>query len=178
MAKPETWERVKFFRPDSKLDNWGDPDAIDDVHIERLDDFRRYIGVPVIVTNGVKFSGHKPKSWHYGRKDDETGEWLVRPCATDVVIPGYPRGPVDLVLDAHRFGFTGIGYYPHWGFNGDKVGGLHLDSRPLQWDPDFTLNYSHSRWMGVLNDKGEQEYIPLTYENLLKYSKGGVNGPT
>jgi glycosyltransferase involved in cell wall biosynthesis len=40
-----------------------------------------------------------------------------------------------------RFGFSGIGYYPDWEFQGIKCGGLHLDTRPLGIDSDGTLNY-------------------------------------
>lgn len=158
MASKETWEKARYFRPDSN-DNWGDPDAISDEHILRLDDFRHFIGVPIIVTAGVSHSGHSKRSFHY----KENGA-----CATDQVIPDYEGTPFDLIMDALRFGFHGLGYYPHWRYNGKKVGGLHLDCRPLQWDSDFTQNYRQSRWMGVMRD-GKQVYIPLTYQNLKKY---------
>jgi len=174
MASNETWNKLEFFRPDSAIDKWGDPNEIDDEHVLRLDDFRRYINCPVFVTAGVKSSGHSKSSWHYGRKDAQ-GRWMHKPCATDIIMPEYKKGPIDLILDATRFGFTGIGYYVHWKFADKVVGGLHVDSRPLTWDNDFTLNYSNSRWLGILVD-GVQKYIPLTYDNIIKYTQGVYSG--
>lgn len=168
MACKETWELVKkYFRPDSKIDKWGDPNELSDSHLLRLYDFRTFVNCPIYVTAGVKTSGHEKGSYHYKKIDEHGG--VLDPCATDIVIPDYEKSPFDLILDATRFGFTGLGYYPHWKFNGKTVGGLHVDSRPLKWDLDETINYSHSRWMGVLDEKGKQIYIPLTFHNLLKY---------
>ena len=178
MASEETWNKVRaHFRPDSKIDNWGDVDGISDEHLLRLYDFRVWVGTPIFVLHAVKTSGHAKKSYHYGRKD-ENGVWTVEPCATDIILPDYQKTPFDLILDAQRFGFTGIGYYPHWRYNGQQVGGLHVDSRPLKWDRDLSINYRHSRWMGIKvqdeNDEGKykQEYIAMTFHNILKYSKG------
>ena len=164
MAKAETWAKLKHFK---KTENWGDPDAINDEHLLRLDDFRSYLGCPIHVTHAVKNSGHSKKSFHYPRTN-ERGE-QIGACATDIVIPTYDGSLIDLILDATRFGFVGIGYYPHWTYRGVKVGGLHLDSRPLSWDLDETLNYSHSRWIGIVED-GIQKYIPMTFQNLMKYA--------
>ena len=164
MAAKETWDKLKFFRPDSTIDNWGDHELISDNHILRLDDFRRWIGVPIYVTRGVAETGHSDGSQHYP-KFDEAGNLVGGATATDIVVPNYPRSVFDLILDATRFGFTGIGYYPHWRWNGDTVGGLHLDSRPLKWDADETINYAHSRWIGTLVD-GKMNYESMTYERL------------
>ena len=163
MATQETWDKLRYFKRDSKVDRWGDPDAIDDNILLRLDDFRHWIGVPVYVTAGVKTRGHARKSYHY----PENGA-----CAVDIIIPEYMETPFDLIMDATRFGFTGIGYYPHWRWNGEQVGGLHVDVRPLKWDGDETLNYNQSRWMGVVVD-GKQKYIEMDFDNILKYGKGG-----
>ena len=171
MATPETWDKVKHFRPNSLVDQWGDPYAINDDHILRLDDFRSYINTPVIVTAAVKTNGHSTSSFHYSKKDKITGEEIGH-CATDIVIPDYDLSPYDLILDALRFGFTGVGYYPHWKYKGKVVGGLHLDSRPLIVGRDNTVEYAHSRWMGVEIDN-VQQYIGLSFENLLKYSNHG-----
>lgn len=166
MASDSTWKKLRYFKKDSKTDNWGDVKLIQDEHLLRLDDFRHFLGTPVIVTAGVKTVGHEKNSFHYPRKD-KSGK-LIGACATDIIVPEYGESPFDLVMDALRFGFTGVGYYPHWRYNGEVVGGLHLDSRPLVWDADETLNYSHSRWMGVmLNEK--QEYVELSFHNMLKY---------
>lgn len=171
MASDETWNKLRYFKKDSKVDQWGDTSAISDTHLLRLDDFRHWLGVPVYVLHGVKTRGHSPSSFHY-RKTDKNGK-EIGACATDIIIPDYDKTPFDLVLDATRFGFTGIGYYPHWSFRGKRTGGLHVDSRPLKWDNDGTLNYSHSRWLGVLNQEGKQEYIALDFHNLVKYSNYG-----
>lgn len=164
MASEETWKKLKFFKPYNTSDNWGDPNAIDDSLLFALDDFRRFLGVPVYVTVGVADSGHSEKSYHYR----EQGA-----CAVDVVIPGYEHGPANLVLSALRFGFTGLGWYPHWQYGGKTVGGLHLDMRPLKWEEDFTINYQHSRWIGVPN-AGKLTFLPLTIENITTY--GGKYG--
>lgn len=162
MASKETWDKVKkYFRPDSKIDNWGDAKKISDEVVLRLYDFRVWLNIPIYVTAGVATSGHSKNSFHYE---------VMGACAVDVVIPDYEHSPFDLVLDATRFGFHGIGYYPHWQFHGKTTGGLHLDTRPLKWDLDGSVNYSHSRWMGVLQGQ-KQEYIALTFQNLLTYAK-------
>jgi hypothetical protein len=168
MARQETWDQLRYFKKDSKVDRWGDPDAISDIHLLRLDDFRDWIGVPIYVLHAVKTGGHKPSSFHYEKVDAQGGR--IAPCATDIIIPDYDQSAVDLIFDAARFGFTGIGYYPHWRYKGKMVGGLHLDSRPLQWDADKTVNYSHSRWMGVWEDN-RQKYIALDFPNILKYTQ-------
>lgn len=163
MAHSSTWEKLRYFKPDSRIDRFGDPGAIADDLLLRLDDFRHWLGVPVYVLHGVKTQGHSPTSYHYV----ENGA-----CAVDVVVPDYKDSGINLVLDATRFGFTGIGYYPHWKWNGVKCGGLHLDTRPLKWDSDETLNYNHARWMGVMKD-GVQIYIPLEADNIMAYEDGG-----
>lgn len=168
MATKETWSKLRYFKKNGS-DNWGDVDAISDVHLLRLDDFRHFIGVPITVTHGVKTSGHSKKSFHYRKKDKNGLE--IGACATDIMIPDYPGSPFDLMMDAMRFGFTGLGYYPHWKYKGKMCGGLHLDSRPLRWDSDKTINYSHSRWMGIYNEAGKQIYIELSFANLIKYAK-------
>lgn len=162
MASKRDWDKLRYFSRESKVDNWGDPSLIDFEHLKRLDDFRHFVGVPIYVTAGVNTSGHSSKSFHY----PENGA-----CATDIMLPDYEGNIIDLTLDALRFGFHGLGVYPHWKFNGEMIGGLHVDSRPLKWDQDETLNYRQARWMGVLRD-GKQVYIPLSYKNLLKH--GGI----
>ena len=159
MASKETWDKLEFFRSDSEIDKWGNVNEISDVLLCMLDDFRRYIGIPMYVLRGVATEGHSRKSYHYV----EQGA-----CAVDVIIPKYEGNSMDLIIDATRFGFRGIGYYPHWRWDNQTCGGLHLDCRPLRWDDDATINYKHSRWMGILRD-GKQEYIPLTFENLRRY---------
>ena len=159
MASDETWSKLRYFKKDSKTDKWGDPDLISDELLLRLDDFRHWLGSPVIVLHAVKTSGHASKSYHYPQNGA---------CAVDIIIPQYDQTPWDLVMDATRFGFTGIGYYPHWRYKDKACGGLHLDTRPLKWDSDGSKNYNHSRWLGVLIDN-KQEYVELDFHNMLKY---------
>jgi len=167
MASPDTWRKLRYFKPNSLTDNWGDSRAICDDLLLRLDDFRHFIGSPIIVTSGVRNS--KSGSYHGSMIVDgfETGK-----CAVDIIVPSYEQSPFDLVLDATRFQFHGLGFYPHWQRNGEVTGGLHLDCRLIQFDNDDTLDYKSSRWMGVM-DQGKQIYVPLTFENMIKYSMYG-----
>jgi hypothetical protein len=167
MASNETWKKLKYFSKDGP-DNWGDADAMDDNLLLALDDFRAFIGVPILVLHG-NGGKHSAKSFHYIKNGS---------CAVDVIIPDYPRSAIDLLLDVFRFPFTGVGYYPEWKFNGKRTFGLHLDARPLKWDSDFTLNYKESRWIGVYQKAyadgqmiKRQIYLPMTYENIKKYSE-------
>lgn len=168
MASDSTWELVSlYFKKDSRVDQWGDPDAIDDTHLLRLFDFRSYLGIPVFVTRGVQTSGHSKNSYHYPRKSDKG-----KPVgyATDIVIPHYDLSSFDLIMDACRF-FNGVGFYPHWRWNGQVVGGLHVDSRPLGYNQDGTLDYRESRWLGTLNAEGKQVYRALTFDNLWRVAR-------
>jgi len=160
LATQSDWQKLRYFKPNSKIDQWGDPSAISPYLLFRLDDFRHYLGTPIVVTRGVAVSGHATRSFHY----KENGS-----CAVDVIIPGYDKSPYDLIIDATRFGFTGIGLYMHWKYKGEITGGLHLDTRPLKWEKDETLNFKHSRWLGVLDASGKQVYKELSFVNIMKY---------
>lgn len=162
MAKAETWEKARYFRPDHTTDKWGDADEICDDLILRLDDFREFVGCKVFVTAGVKQAGHKKASYHY----KENGA-----CAVDIMLPDFKGTGLDLLLAAERFGFTGIGYYPDWRWLGKKIGGLHLDMRMEGMDENGTIDYRQSRWMGV-EIAGRQVYLALNCENIKKY--GGL----
>lgn len=171
MASEDTWAKLRYFKKDSPTDNYGDTSAIDDDLLLRLDDFRHYLGVPVYLLHGVEDKGHEKNSYHSRLRGGK---------AADIVCPQYTGHPIDLVFTAMRFGFSGIGYYPHWEFKGLQCGGLHLDVRPLGIDADGTLNYGHSLWMGIKISekqadgtvKARQEYIPLTYANIIRNTKG------
>lgn len=80
----------------------------------------------------------------------EHGERL----AVDVICP--TMNLFDFFIASQRFIFSGIGIYPDWKFNGNKVGGLHLDMRTAKF---------RAIWMGVMTDSG-QKYIELDKENL------------
>lgn len=108
------WKTLKYFKPDSKLDNWGDPAKMDPFLLIFLDEFRDAVGSPLIVTSGYR--GGDPAQHGLGR-------------AVDVVAPKWEGSLFDLYLMAERFNFTGIGLYRDWFYNGEKIGGLHLDTR-------------------------------------------------
>lgn len=166
MATKETWAKLKYFKPDSKIDQWGDPYAMDDDLLLMLDDWRRFIATPVYVTSGNQ-GLHSKDSYHYIRNGSR---------AVDVIIPAWDSSPIDLLFSVFRFPFTGVGFYPHWRYNGNPAFGLHLDNRPLKWESDFTKNYQESRWMGVKGKDGKQRYLALTLHNLLKHTTGGDYG--
>lgn len=156
MALKDTWDKLRYFKAVG-IDNFGDPDAIDDILLLRLDDFRHYLNCPFYVTSGYRPETSERKSYHTSGK------------AVDIVIPEYQGHPIDLIFAAMRFGFSGIGWYPDWEFKGLKCGGLHLDVRPLGKDADGTENYGHSMWMAYGKP---QKYIALTYANILKHIRG------
>ena len=169
MASDATWHIVQeFFKPIGSSDRWGDADAISDITVLRLYDFRRSIGHPVHVLGAVKSEGHTERSEHYPEWDAE-GTLIKTPTAVDIVVPDYQGSAFDFVLHASRFGFTGLGYYPHWKFNGKVTGGLHLDSRELKIEEDGSIDYRHNRWMGVPGPNGTQVYVELSFSNLMDY---------
>ena len=127
-------------------DIWGDPVLMNFELLKRLDEFRTFINKPIIVTCGTN-GNHATKSRHF------SGE------AVDVVIPG-SVSHLDSILNAFRF-FGGIGFYPHWKYNEEIVGGLHLDLRPQ--------STTMAQWMGVLDPSGRQIYLPLNEKNLRNY---------
>lgn len=158
MATKDVWEKLRHFRPDSKIDNFGDVDAISGELLFMLDDFRNFLGVPVIVLRGVSPKGmHSKNSYHY----IESGA-----CAVDVAIPEFAGTPIDLLISAFRFPFSGVGFYPDWTYQGKQAKGLHLDTRPFRWDADETKNYTYNRWIGVATQGGSQKYIAMSWQNI------------
>lgn len=113
----EQWEDIKHFSPHSQIDNWRKPDSISGDLLKKLDAFRTSIGVPIFVTSGFR-TGNKNSEHSKGR-------------AADIVAPSFQYGLLNLYLEAERFGFTGIGIYRDWVYDGKFSQGLHLDVRPL-----------------------------------------------
>jgi len=157
------WEDLKYFKKDSKIDKWGNPDKMDPFLLLYLDEFREAIGTPLIVTSGY-------------RAGDPAQHGLGR--AVDVVAPEF-KGPLfDLYLIAERFNFGGIGVYRDWLYDGKRIGGLHLDTRLLMGSYQIQKCMA-ARWLcirpgtlGSLDPKDilgtKQVYIALTHENLRK----------
>lgn len=139
----DNFKGLKYFRPDSKTDQWGSADKIEKFLLFELDKLRERIGHPIFVTSGYR--ANSKESQHRNGK------------AVDVVCPGIPL--LDFYLAAERFHFTGIGIYPDWHYNGAIVGGLHLDTRIEE----------PARWMGVKISQSEQSYIALNAQNLKQY---------
>lgn len=149
--REELWGSLNHFTPD---ENWGDWQRMCWPLLTTLDDMRQYAGIPLIILRGWE---PRPK-FSYHNID-----------GVSMAVDGYfktekgtPLNVVDQYIIASRFDrFNGIGVYPHWDHPG-----LHLDIRVKEKRFDFD-----ARWMGVLNDKGEQIYLPLTWENLLRYCR-------
>jgi|GEM_PF-3179644 len=154
------WSKLRFFQYNSKVDNWGDPSKMNPELLLKLDDFRAAMGIPVVVTSGTG-GVHETNSQHYDGN------------AVDVMLPTMRGSLFDAFLMAERFNFTGIGIYRDWLWKGHKLGGLHLDVRPLQKEADGTLQYLSNRWIGIEELQGGktvQVYYPFTLENLKKYA--------
>jgi len=110
LMTPQLWEAMRHFRPDSKLDKWGDPFKISSRLIFALDNLREYVGKPIYV--------------HCAWEPRDKGGWHPSGNAVDVHIKGLHV--VDQFLVASKFdSFNGIGVYPWW-----RSPGLHLDDRP------------------------------------------------
>jgi hypothetical protein len=122
--------------------------------LSRLDAFRDYIGLSVIISSSNDPShAHQKESQHYKNK------------AVDFVVPEWKGSLFSLYLIAERFGFTGIGIYPKWRYKDKIVGGMHVDSRILN-------GYQGARWIGTPYFSEEHQrwftkYHVLNMKNLV-----------
>ncbi len=130
------WPRYEY-RHFTPGEAWGVADKMAPWLIRYLDDFRDYIGRPVVINRGYDLEA-APNSYH------RTGE------AVDVGVDGYNM--LDLFLAASRFPFTGIGVYPLW----MPRPGLHLDVRS---GPGIL---PRAFWLCL----APKQYIPLNTENI------------
>jgi len=106
----ELWDNIRYFKPGSKIDKWGDPYKMSVRLIFGLDNLRDYVGREINI--------------HCGYEVRETGGLHPSGNAVDCHIKGLSL--VDQFLVASRFEiFTGIGLYKCW-----RRQGLHLDNRP------------------------------------------------
>lgn len=134
---------IKHLNPDEG--NWGDASKIDATLLQMVDQLATYLDTKIFVT-----SGYRPQS-------DGSQHQLGK--ALDIMVPEYEGTLLQFYQAAEALGFPGLGVYPRWRYNGQAIGGLHVDVRD-------TPN-QHARWMGVPTSKpGGQVYIGLTPENL------------
>jgi uncharacterized protein YcbK (DUF882 family) len=138
------FDGIKHFSPTSPSDVWGDPSKMDRSLLLALDQLREFCKCAIYVSSGYRTSGSTADSQHkLGR-------------AVDVLCPGMDL--FSFYLAAERFGFQGIGIYPHWKWKNAMIGGLHLDMRTT----------GPARWMGVLSPVG-QTYVALNPQHLKDY---------
>jgi uncharacterized protein YcbK (DUF882 family) len=138
------FDGIKYFKPDS-TDSWGDPSRMDTGLLRKLDKLRELAKAPIRVNRGFDANGSTADSQHkYGR-------------AVDIFCPSISL--LDFYLLAEKAGFSGIGVYPHWHYQGTTCGGLHVDVRPGE----------NARWMGVRDAADMQTYIALNAKNLKSY---------
>ena len=109
---------LRHFGPgtDRVLDACIEVMDVDELYL--LDAYRHLLGHPVMVWEAAadpEDGKHSDDSQHYEQEDGKCH-------AVDCSAPGVPLGRQYTV--AERFGFGGIGLYPHW-----KHPGLHLDNR-------------------------------------------------
>lgn len=133
---PQLWKSRKYFRPDSTIDNWGDPYKMDGRLIYGLDILRKFVGRPIIIHCGYE---QRDKGYH------------PKGQAVDCHIEG--MHVFDQFLAAIRFSyFKGIGIYPNW-----NNPGLHLDTGKRRENPHYK-----TQWMCNESDS----YLPLTWEYI------------
>lgn len=148
MATGNIWERLRYF---NRSENWGVPSKISSQLLLKLDQTRHFLNTPMHVNRGFDPSAAKTSTHLEGK-------------AVDLVLPECRRHPVDILIAIERFDYGGIGYYPHWEFRGEMIGGWHLDVRVRE------KHTASARWMGVYDkDQGRQIYVALSYKNLVKY---------
>jgi hypothetical protein len=144
---PLVWKYRHFTEDES----WGDSERMNDAFLRCLDEFRHFIGIPVRVLCGTQ-GEHAAQSKHY------IG------CAADITFPELGKWTLfELYLAACRFGFTGIGIYPHWREHGEIIGGLHLERAP-------ETTPMRAFWIGVREKPTDkQTYVALSLQNLVRY---------
>ena len=131
-----------------KDDEFHDIKIMNQELLIRLDAFREYIGLSIIVTSSNEPTrSHNKKSQHYINN------------AVDIVVPEWKGSIFSLYLLAERFGFTGIGIYPKWRYKGKITGGLHLDMRPV-------VGFQGSRWIGYPEKVEGTQYFSTKYYAL------------
>lgn len=132
------WETFDYFKKDEGPFGFGDPSKMDYRLVHETDLFRGYIGLPVIVRCGTQ--GYHEAEWH------ELG------LALDVLIDADLIRPLDLIMSAYRFGFTGIGFNPCPVYDQMvRPVAFHFDRRPCDELPHKVIK---RRWIWTsINDE-------------------------
>ena len=141
------WAGIRYFSPDSKIDNWGDTHQISGDLLLELDRLRQFIGVPIIITSAFRSASN----------GNEGGSQHNIGLAADIIAPSFKGSLLDLYFAASRFEFRGIGVYRDWEHAGKKVGGLHVDVRPAD---------HRALWFCYKDAQDTQQYIALSLETL------------
>lgn len=137
------WDLIDFFSPS---ENWGNPSLMNLSFVQLLDKYRDFIKTPITISCGTQ-GAHEEHSLH------SVG------CAVDILIP--KKSLLDSWIDACRFDFTGIGFYPNWMEDNRVVGGLHLEKDPTKTIKKF--------WMGIGTAKYNTQYVAMSEDNLKVY---------
>jgi hypothetical protein len=148
----QEWKRLKYFRKDEKPFGFGDPSKINFQLLYFLDCFREYINCPIIVRCGTQ-------GVHVAR-------WHSLGLAVDVLVDTKYIHPLDLLLAAERFPFTGVGInlVPKYDDMMKPVA-LHLDLRTIDNMPKGCIA---RRWIWFNTSQGF-ESVPLTHEFLEQF---------
>lgn len=138
------WNQLKHFKI---TENWGEPERMHPQLLIELEAFREKIATPIVVTCGTQGS-HAKESEHY------------KGNAVDIVLPKVPLKELpDVLMEALRFKFNGLGIYSFWKYNGDVVGGLHLDVRTAK---------HRALWLCHL-EGGKPKYADFSVQGLMTH---------
>jgi len=134
-----------------KTTDFVDYSSMSEKLIRFLDDLREKANSPIFVSS----SNSKGKGIHVTNSQHYLGN------AVDIIFTKWSGTFEELIAIIEKIGFTGIGIYPHWHYNGKTVVGFHLDVRPTA---------KVARWVGVMNPvTKKQDYIAWSDKNLRKY---------
>lgn len=127
------WDRVKHFSRDEFQDPQYGPesgDLIDGVLLEMLVRLRHGTGWPMMIHWAVGGAvdvdgahGHGDRSYHLKERGCKAVDFHFA-----------SRAPARLqYYEVARSGFSGLGFYPDWKWNGVVTPGFHVDLRPKEW---------------------------------------------
>lgn len=141
------WDTYKHF---SEQEAWGDSSRMSHALLKELDLYREFVRTKITVLCGTQ---------------GEHARFSKHPKGEAVDITFLERGDTplfELFLAAFRFGFTGVGIYPHWKCEGKLVGGLHLERTEGETP--------RKMWLAVRpNPEDSQVYLPVSRKNLRLY---------